>query len=324
MKTESPWHGLSSGGLDARRVDRAGHWDYFWWVAERGEPSLIMRLPVGTKELQPLPKMRSLDLRYRDTSAGRALLIMLRDEEQAELFATLCRDIVLAGESGQSQDDALARTIRRTLRWHHLLRRGAAGILSLEEQRGLVGELHFLIKICDLIGPRAAIEAWKGPAGSSKDFELDGCLIEIKARRGAAKPFVQISSEDQLSDISGCRLFLTVYDVDAAVKPAGLTLTDHVRLAEKRFQDADMTAYALWEAALDAAGFSFEDDYADLRWTMGKKQEFEVVDGFPRISLPLANGVGSVRYSIALDACQPFLAPENTLSMLIGQVNQNG
>jgi len=321
---ENPWDGLVPGAVDARRVDSAGKWDFFWWVSDKLEPALILRLAAGAVEISPLPKMRSLDIRYREVPGARALVILLREPEQRELFATLCGDVVSAGEAAQTAEDALARSIRRTLRWHHLLRGGRNGALSIEEQRGVVGELHFLQHLCDLVGARAAIEAWRGPEGSAKDFEIDQCLVEIKARRGAARPHVQISSEDQLADVVGARLFLNVYDVDAAVKPAGLTLTDHVRAAEERFREADMTAYGLWEAAIEATGFDFEDDYSERRWTVGRVQHFEVTDEFPRVPVPLPIGVGSVRYSIALDACQPFLVTADVLDAAICRTDGNG
>lgn len=321
-KMNDPWEGLSPGGIDGRRVDRSGQHDYFWIVSEKSEPGLLLRLTPGTEEIKPLPKMRNLDVAYRETGGGKALVLLLRDEEQRELFASLCQDIVRAGEEASDNDGALRRSVRRTLRWHHLLRGGKSGLLSIEEQRGLVGELEFLKRLAGLLGPRAAIEAWKGPAGSSKDFELNRCLVEVKAKRGAAKPFVQISSEDQLSDVDGCRLFLLVSSVDAAIKPNGLTLTDHVMVMDKLFGAADPEAYSLWEEAIFAAGFSFDDDYSDRRWSVGKGIEFEVIDGFPRIVTPLATGVSSVRYSISLDACSPFSAPLGILDDLI--VRSNG
>lgn len=316
--SDNPWEGLAATAVDARRVDHSGRWDFFWWVSDRAEPALVLRLDGDTEELHPLPRMRSLDTRYRDVSTGRALVVLLRDLEQTELFATLCRDVVKAGEGGRTGADALARAIRRTLRWHHLLRGGRVDLLTTEEQRGLVGELHLLSHLCEMIGPRAAIEAWKGPEGAVKDFELDGCLIEVKARRGAARPHIQISSEDQLADVEGARFFLRVYDVDAAVKPAGMTLTDHVRAVEETFRNADMAAYNLWESAISATGFDFDDDYSERRWSVGRRQDFEVRDGFPRIPVPLAAGVSSVRYSISLDACQPYLIEPDALDAAVG------
>jgi len=320
-KPENPWEGLSHGGVDARRVDPSARHDYFWVVGADSEPGLLLRLSEETEQVKPLPKMKSLELVYREVGGGRVLLLLLKDGEQRELFANLCRDIVRAGEEAISNQDALQRSVKRTLRWYHLLRGGRSDLLSLEEQRGLLGELQFLIRLIELIGARAAIEAWKGPFGAAKDFELDGCLIEVKARRGAAKPFVQISSEDQLADVDGSRLFLVVSPVDAAVKPNGQTLTDHVVILEKTFAAADPEAYQLWEEAIAAAGFDFDDDYTDRRWAVGKHLEFEVQGDFPRIVTPVPTGVSGVRYSISLDACAPYASASQDLDTLIVQRN---
>ncbi|MFC0304013.1 PD-(D/E)XK motif protein [Rhizorhabdus histidinilytica] len=322
--SDDPWEGLTTGGKDARRVDQNGRHDYFWIVSGNLEPGLMLQLGEGVEEQRPLPRMRSIDLGYRDVGSRKALVVVLKDLEQKELFASLCQDIVRAGENAADNQDALTRSVRRTLRWHHLLRGGKTSLLSIEEQRGLLGELQFLSRLVELIGPRAAIEAWKGPSGSSKDFELDGCLIEIKARRGAAKPYVQISSEDQLADVADCRLFLVVSAIDAAIKPNGKTLTDHALDVEKLFSMADPEAYSLWEEAIEASGFSFDDDYSERRWTVGKSTEFEVLDGFPRIAMPIAIGVSSVRYSVSLEACAPFSIDPRILNDLISEGMAHG
>lgn len=316
-EANDPWSTLSPGNIDARRVLPDGNHDFFWVVSGKGEPGLLLRIRAELETVPKLPRMRSLDLQLGQIGGSQAFMILLKDPEQKELFTSLCRDVVRAGEVAQDNADALQRSIRRTMRWHHLLRGGLNDLLSLEEQRGLVGELNFLARLADLVGAYPAIEAWKGPVGASKDFELDGCLVEVKARRGAAKPFVQISSEDQLSDVDGCRIFLAVTAVDAAIKPSGSTLTDHVLVLEKLFQDCGPEAYGLWEAALADTGFDFEHDYSDRRWIIGKTQEFEVADAFPRIASPLVPGVSGVRYSIAIDACMPFSVEPGTLNDII-------
>ena len=315
--TDDPWKALAAGGVDARRVDPDGRYDFFWVVSGNDEPGLLLRVAAGMEEPKQLPKMRSLDVGFRTVAGERALVLILKDAEQRELFATLCLDVVRAAEAADQADDALLRAIRRVLRWHHLLRGGRSDLLSLEEQRGLVGELHFLHRLIDMIGPYPAIEAWKGPSGSAKDFELDRHLVEVKARRGAAKPYVQISSEDQLADVDGCRLFLVVSSVDAAIKPNGMTLTDHVLVLERLYAAAEPDAYHLWELAIADTGFSFDDDYSDRRWTIGKTTEFEVLDGFPRIDVPLRTGVSGARYSIAIDACAPFTIDPEVLDTTI-------
>jgi hypothetical protein len=317
--SDDPWRGLSAGSIDARRVSGEGKHDFFWVTSPSSEPGLLLRLPNGIEEPASLPKLRNLEIAIRDINGGRALVVLLKDSDQRELFASLCRDVVNAAEVATATQDAVTRAVRRLLRWHHLLRGGRSDMLSVEEQRGLIGELHFLERLVTLIGPQAAIEAWRGPFGASKDFELDGLLVEVKARRGAAKPYVQISSEDQLADVAGTSLFLCVSPVDAVIKPEGLTLNDHVRRIEKIFIEADADSLVLWDEAIQASGFGPQDDYSDRCWKVGDTWDHRVEGDFPRIVPPLKAGVGGVRYSISLVACSPYRMQKDDLDRLISR-----
>lgn len=312
-----PWHGL--GFDEARRVDRRGRHDFFWAVVENDSVALALALPAGTERVLPLPKIKSLDIRYRKLGTRDALLVALRDLEQVDLFENLCLDIVAAGEQGETPSDALDRSVQRTLRWHHLLRGGSSDRLSVEEQRGLIGEIQVLQLLCAEIGAEAAIEAWRGPEDGAKDFELHGMCIEVKARRGAARPQVQISSSDQLADVACADVFLLVYDVDAAIKPEGMTLSDHIQVVEDIFRSAPLSAYGTWERLLTAAGFDWGHDYSDRRWTVGKRAAFRVVEGFPRILSPVPMGVLNVKYAVALDACAAFTVEDDELLTAIAK-----
>lgn len=321
MSEFNPWHGL--GFDEARRVDKRGRQDFFWAVVENDNVALALALPDGTERVLPLPKIKSLDIGYRKLGSRDALLVALRDPEQVDLFANLCMDIVSAGEQGETPTDALDRTVRRTLRWHHLLRGGSSERLSVEEQRGLVGELQVLQLLCAEIGAEAAIEAWRGPEDGAKDFELHGMCIEVKARRGAARPQVQISSADQLADVAGADVILLVHDVDAAIKPEGMTLSDHIQVVEDIFQSATLAAYGTWERLLSAAGFDWAHDYSDRRWTVGNRTTFRVEEGFPRIPSPVPMGVLNVKYAIALDACTAFTVEDDHLLAAIAKTQSS-
>lgn len=316
---EMPWTGLAAGGVDARRVDREGLRDFFWWLSEDDAPALLLRMAPETEQRHPLPKVAGLDIRYRDIPGGEALVIRLRELEQVDIFETLCRDVVAAGEAGRSNQDALDHSIRRTLRWHHLLRTGRLNLLRPEEQRGLIGELHCLLRLVELFGARAAVDSWKGPERAAKDFELPIGCVEVKTRRGAARPYVQIASEDQLADVPDGGLFLRICDVNAAIKPDGKTLTELVREADSVFRLADMESHAIWENALAATGFDFEDDYSEHRWTMGRVMHFRVGHGFPRITPPVPDGVKGVKYSISIEACRPFELPDADFEAFLNQ-----
>lgn len=314
---EYPWAKLEPGGTDARRVLTDGRFDFFWIITGRREPGLLLQLPAGFESAVTLPIMRNLHIAFLDVGAKPALLLLLRDKDQTELFETLCWDIVEWAEKGLDVADAVARMIRRTMRWHHLLRGGRSDKLSPEEQRGLIGELHFLRVLMELLSPLDAIQAWTGPAGSAKDFEMGTVYVEVKARRGAAHPHVQISSEAQLSDVDGARLFLRILAVDTVPSPHGMTLANYVDGLEALFAQSDFDALSLWEQALADTGFDHGHDYSDRNWIVGPVHTYEVTDGFPRIATPVPSGVSNVRYNIAIDACQPFAVDEKDLHQLI-------
>jgi len=317
--TEPPWAGLGSGGPDARRVDSVARLEFFWFVSDRGAPGLLLLLPEGSEEVRPLPAVRSLSVRYGNVSSGRSLTIMLDDREQIELFEIFCRDVMKAAAQATTGQDALVRTVRRMMRWHHMLRGGASGRLGTDEQRGLVGELVLLTELADRLGEPAAVTAWQGPFGMPRDFELPGLCIESKARRAAAKPNIAISSENQLADVPGATLLLRVTDVDAGTGPSGSTLDALVAGILLRFSNCG--SEHLFEQALVAAGFDAEDDYTDLYWTIGSARTFEVRDGFPRIVPPLPAGTGDLRYTISLEECRPFAVGEKSFE---GMLNGTG
>ncbi len=313
MKPRDPWKSLEPD--DAIRVDSQGRYDFFWVALEAGRPGLMLKLPSFPHPKPRLPKLKYLDTSIQAAPSGSVFVIGLKERSQIELFETLCLNVVEAGEAGEDWNQALSKAIQRTFRWHHLLRSGKSVGLSVEEQRGLVGELALLRNLLSAFRSTTAIEAWTGPTGSTKDFELIGTCIEVKSRRVSAKPVVTISSEDQLADVAGSRLFLHVVNVASAVLPQGRNLHDHVRLTADLLEE-DSGAIEAWEEALYSTGYDPENDYDDRRWLLGEATNYEVVDGFPRISLPLPQGVENARYSVSLEACEPFKFEDDLIEVV--------
>lgn len=313
MTIEGPWDGIEPG--IARRVDRKGRHDFFWARMPDRSPALILQLSDDTEEALPLPKLRNVGVFYRVVDGRKCYCVTLGDRAHIDLFETLCRDVVTAAEAATDQKAALQRAVRRTMRWHHLLRGGGSRGLSLEEQRGLVGELAFLRDLAELIGALPAVEAWRGPEESAKDFELPGLYIECKARRSAAHPKVRISSEAQLMDISDALLFLRVQDVDTALQAEGMNLTEHVALTSRFFEN-DVAAQDIWDQRLFGTGYDPEEVEEKRTWHLGSVRMFEVREGFPRVVPPLPQGVEDLSYTVRLDACVDFERPADLNGLL--------
>lgn len=237
------------------------------------------------------------------------LSLKLVEAQHRDIFLTLCKDIVSASSMADTEREAVATFLARTWRWHHLLRGGGDGRLSAEEQKGLIGELLVLKNtLAPDIGIRDAVKAWRGPTGAPKDFEVGRISVEVKARRGAARPFVAISSEDQLDPDGTDALYLYVVELDVAPDnvSTAFTLTDIARQVGD-LVNSDHAAIEIFDNLLVASGFLWDDDYSDFRWIAGPHRLFQVDGAFPSVTRAKAGpGVSQIRYEVELPECEPF------------------
>lgn len=303
---DTPWSGLEAGKVDTRRVAAAARWNWFWAVMPRADVALVLQLTSLPKPAPDLPKLRNLEIRFQTLPGGPILYIRLKDNAQLELFETLCRDVVAAGELAETEADALERTIGRTFRWHYLLRGGKPDVLSEEAQKGLIGEIAVLKLLIATVGAKQALVAWTGPSGAPKDFELNADCVEVKARRGASQPFVKITSEHQLADVPERRLWLGVLAVDKVQAPHGQTLTERVDEVTELLEQTEPSAIMDWDLHLADAGYDAMHDYSAWRWIVSLPEFHAVTEEFPRIAAPVPLGLAGVTYSLALSACAPF------------------
>jgi len=307
IPNDTPWSGLEAGKVDTRRVDAAARWNWFWAVMPRADAALVLQLSDLPHPVPDLPKLKNLEIRFQTLPGGPILYIRLKDNAQMELFETLCRDVMAAGELAETEAEALERAIGRTFRWHYLLRGGKLGVLSEEAQKGLIGEIEVLKLLIAELGPKPALAAWLGPSGAPKDFELKADCIEVKARRGASQPFVKITSEHQLADVPDRRIWLAVLAVDKVQPPHGRTLTEYVNTVTELLERTEPSSVMDWDLHLADVGYDALHDYSAWRWIVSAPEFFAVTEEFPRIAAPVPLGVSGVTYGLALSACSPFL-----------------
>jgi hypothetical protein len=190
---------------------------------------------------------------------------------------------------------------------------GSSVMVSLKltdnQHRDIFHRLVLERYLIPLFGPADATSAWVGPTGSPKDFECGRTAIEAKARRGAARPYVAISSEYQL-DASGCdALFVYVVELDSAPEDAAsaFTVTDVACRIVDRIAAEAPAVLERFEGQLVASGFSRDDDYSSFRWISGPHRFLHVVEDFPRITPAVfKSGVERVRFDLSLVECEQF------------------
>ena len=324
---DDPWKGLSPPDqmtrVSGRRVDPRLKWEMYWAVDTDGSCLLILRHARENRPGSRLPKLRGLEIETRIPSDENQsiLVIRLKDTEQRDIFHRLCLDIISATRLAESEEEAIERFLARTWRWHRLLRGGRIDKLTDEEQKGLIGELRLMQQhLFRMIGVAASIRSWTGPLDSPKDFEIGRVCVEVKARRGAARPFVTISTEHQLDTMGLDALFLFVLEVTGTSSDdhRGVTVSDAARGVLAELQNLDVSVVELFEERLLATGFDWQDDYTGSRWLVGSEHIFEVVDGFPRITPGMySTGVTNVRYAIALQDCEAFRSDQANLASVL-------
>ncbi|WP_111748840.1 PD-(D/E)XK motif protein [Salinisphaera orenii] len=322
-----PWRDLPLPPLSevsGRRVDPDLPWGLFWGLDGKERCLFLLRHETANGYERRLPRFSGLSVEARaaDSEEQSLLVLRLRENEHRQLFHRLCIDVIEAMRTARDEREAVALFVARTWRWHRFLRSGRSEKLSLEEQKGLIGELRFLSDcLVPLIGETDALMSWTGPFGAPKDFEIGTICVESKARRGASKPFVSISGEYQLDDAGMAELFLHVCDVTAATGidgELGSTLTDWVNTVRDLVAAGDPSALELLDERLAAVGFNREHDYSADRWLAAADRFYEVRDEFPRITAgQLIRGVASVKYAIDLHACEPFRLERDQIKMRI-------
>ena len=327
MPTADPWKGIDPPTEDtrisARRIPDAGShdWGLYWAMDSQRHCLLILQHRSEHRHSRRLPRLRGLRVEASPTEdrSGERLIIRLTDGEQREVFHRFCMDVVDATRPSRSEAEAVERFLVRTWRWHRLLRGGGHGRLSQEEQKGLIGELCVLERqLLPLIGAVDAVQAWTGPVGAPKDFQVGWIGIEAKTRSPHV-PTVRISSAEQLDTTGTTRLFLHVIEVSGAPgDPESVTITDIASRIRDTISILDMSAAIQFEERLNATGFDWNDDYSDNPMSIGNASLFEVLEGFPRITPSIfLPGVEDVHYAIALSRCENFHVDMTALAQAI-------
>ena len=313
--TNDPWSGISrprGSGVSARRVDPDHLFNFFWALSHEGHCLLIMEYASAVSVNDRRPKLGEIRIvETRNDGETARFILELTKGENREIFQQLCTDIIDSARSCADEKSALSTVIRRTWRWHGMLKGGRDERLGPEKQKGLIGELRVLeLSLLPRFTPSDALSFWHGPEGTPKDFSIGNVSIEAKAKRGSSKPFVKISSEDQLDNSTVDSLYLAVTYVDEAASDidGATTLSDYIRELAEIIESADAGSLGYFEARLDEAGYSFAHDYSDSFWIVGETVWYRVDDDFPKVSRDnLSDAIDKVEYNVDIATCDAWL-----------------
>jgi len=311
---KNPWKNIETPTheFNVRLVADAHPIKLYWGKDAHGGYLFIARI---TRNAAPdkkiLPELAGIRVAVSKAADCAWLVLLLNETSNWELFKALCVDLIRASETAKSDSEAVSIIVRRLVRWHEFLKRERAYLLSPEAVKGLIGELLFLeSKIASCFGWDLSISFWKGPTNAPQDFAVHDTAVEVKCQSGISKPYIQISSLEQM-DAQLPRFYLVVYTL-ATAEPdneEGFTLNILVERIRSALNAAGDSTRELFETLLFQAGYIQMDAYDETRFRCVATRSFKVSDGFPRLtSATVPDGIPKVSYQISLEACMPFEA----------------
>lgn len=201
-----------------------------------------------------------------------------------EMFAAMSADILnaIAGLRDAREDRIIQSFLARITAWQYFMERGGDSLLGIEAQVGLHGELLLLRDLLDSgVEPALVIEAWRGPLGAARDFEIDNAAIEVKSTLSTTSFPAVISSFEQLDDSTGRELYVAA--VRLAPGATGTTLPELVQRISAALS-GHAPALERFEALIIRAGFLLAHaDRYDRRLLCVERRLLPVTEPFPRL-----------------------------------------
>lgn len=306
-----PWDNISVPSFDLNRMLAAPNMvcPASWAVDREGHRLFVIELAGDHRERYERDAVSvhglKIDLRTGEQPGHQQLLLRLESEQNADLFAVLCRSLLEELTGARSAPSSLEITLNHLRRWKAFFANRNARILSNEEIRGLFAELWFFIELAGTaLGPDQAALAWRGPDRVQQDFIFSGQAVEIKSLVSEDPRTVRISSENQLES-GEPELFLVVVLLDEVKKDEGRSLNAIVSEALAVANGADAQFHL--ESKLAQFGYIPLSEYDRLILNVVGTMTYEVEESFPRIvRADLRDGVVRVTYQIQLEHLEPF------------------
>ncbi|QPG05739.1 PD-(D/E)XK motif protein [Salinimonas marina] len=265
---------------------------YFSW--ESLEPEKISEL-----------SLKNIQLGLEKSGEEYTLKLTLLENDYKDLFSVVCVDLAKAVENVKSLNIAISIVYRRLLRWSDLLSRSSKRTMTLNEQRGLIGELSLLKLILkkESFHTASVINGWRGPEGDTNDLSINGVRVEVKAQLASQAKGIRVSSLQQLEDDKR-ELFVSLFRLSPAEKGASLKslITDIESIVA---QDIELLFEFRRKYLL--SGYDSEADYAETTYNVPEPTLYGVADGFPRLTPEnVPPGVSAASYFIDAQYIKPF------------------
>lgn len=251
-----------------------------------------------------------------ETSNNIELYIYLLDNDLKDIFALFIQNILEEIENNVTENEALTTTFNLISKWKKLFDKINFNGLSIEQQKGLIGELLFFNYLLDnKISSGSILNAWIGADFEDKDFTFSTIGVEIKMT-SSKYPKIKITNERQLDTENLSELFLILYRAED-VKESGFSLNSLVEQTRQKISTDDERNF--FNERLLLLGYREDDwEHYNKMYSLKKTFAFSVTSEFPKIvKSQLSLGIYNTSYSIELSAVESFIIDiENILGKI--------
>lgn len=191
-------------------------------------------------------------------------------------------------------------------------------ILSLEAQKGLLGELYLLKNyLFHKYSITEALNYWTGSEHTNHDFQILNKAIEVKATSSKQHKKFIISSEKQLDNTGLESLYLALFSLNLHSNMPDRTLPALIREIYTEIEDDPI---ATFHFQIKLTKYGYNEKYVEkykLGFSLDTVKFFEVTEGFPRLlQHNLPNGIGDLKYSVVVSACSPYEITTDVLNYI--------
>lgn len=305
----NPWEKLGQGYFRRQDIDI----NAFYAKNETGKYLFIIDLEeLLDKDIEL--SLKGIDLKTAVKDKSSFLTLILKNENNWEIFLQLCEDLMFSAKSIKS--NRAKKILSRLIRWQTFLKNETNSI-SEEIQIGLMGELIFLNEyLSRWVSLEQAINAWVGPEKEKQDFRINGTSIEIKSFMDKKQDQVNISSIEQLNNNDN-NLYLCTIGFKSS--DDGETLEDYCKKIQKRIYEECPSALSAFEDLLISYGYYSHCKYDNLKKLSPYKNCcYNVNNEFPKIPITIKNpAILNVNYKLDLSYCREFLVEIKDMMELI-------
>lgn len=143
-------------------------------------------------------RFKGVEIFIVETDISRELNIYLLDNDLKDIFSLFIQNILEDIAESVTENEAVTKTLNVISKWKKLFDKINFNGLSIEQQKGLIGELLFINYLSEHQKSSTTIlNAWTGPDFEDKDFVFGATGVEIKLT-SSKYPKIKITNEGQL------------------------------------------------------------------------------------------------------------------------------